>query len=150
MLKYRAKGEFGHEISATLKDKLFPADEVGGFSGSEAYDTLVALEGFYVFIGHVDAHLITLTPTVQATWDKAFMSAVEFGSTQIERMQAWTKQQLRVRGPQTLLVPCIPAANLKKKLEKENIPVSRTADNISDESVEMGQGNRGNGQETKG
>jgi len=53
VFKYRIKAEFGHEISATLKEKLFPPDDVGGFSSSQPYDTLVALEGFYVFLGYI-------------------------------------------------------------------------------------------------
>ncbi|KAK5065342.1 hypothetical protein LTR84_001180 [Exophiala bonariae] len=118
VLKYRAVGDFGHDINDKLKDNLFPADVIGHFSGSESFDTLVVLQGFYTFLSQVEAHLITLSPSAQATWDKAFISAVAFVQTQVERMQAWTKQQLKSRGPQALLVPCQPAADLKKRFEE--------------------------------
>jgi ferredoxin-nitrate reductase len=120
VLKYRAVGNFGHDINAKLKDNLFPADVVGHFSGSESFDTMVALQGFYTFLSQIEAHLITLSPSAQATWDKAFISAVAFLQTQLGRMQAWTKQQLKSRAPQALLVPCQPAADLKKRFEKGN------------------------------
>jgi ferredoxin-nitrate reductase len=132
VLKYRAKGDFGHQVSDDLKDKLFPSTVIGGFSGSESYDTLVALEGFYTFLCQISARLITLSPSANALWDEGFVSAVNFTQTQIERIKAWTKQQLQSRGPQALLVPCIAAAELKKKLEQEDFPVGDAADNISE------------------
>lgn len=120
--KYDAEGEFGYEASNTLKEKLFSPDKIGNLSGSESYDTLVALEGFYTFLGQIDARLLTLNPSAQATWDKGFVSAVEYVQVQVERMRSWTRQQLKSRSSQALLVPCTAAAELRKSLQKDGPP----------------------------
>jgi hypothetical protein len=117
--KYRAAGEFGEELSSRLKEQLFPNEFIGGMSGSPAYDTLIALQSFYLFIGHVQGHLVTLSPASQATWDRGFVEAVDFVTEQLERITSWTKQQMGSRASQTLLVPCKEAARLKNVFKKE-------------------------------
>lgn len=124
--KYRASAEFGHEISSRLKETLFPDRFIGGFSGSPGYDTLMALQCFYLFIGHVQGHLVTLSPAAQATWDRGFIEAVDFVTNQMDRIVAWTKQQMGSRASQTLLVPCREAAKLKNVF-KEELPKKRSA-----------------------
>ncbi|KAK5350817.1 hypothetical protein LTR11_012031, partial [Exophiala xenobiotica] len=74
---------------------------------------------FYLFLGHVEGHIITLVPAAQASWDKEFFEAVSFVNTQIGRMYAWTKQQMGSRGPQALLVPGRAAVELKDKISDE-------------------------------
>jgi hypothetical protein len=74
------------------------------------------LQSFYLFLGHVEGHVITLVPAVQASWDKEFFEAVNFVNPQIGGMFAWTKQQMGSRGPQALLVPGRAAAELKDKI----------------------------------
>jgi hypothetical protein len=78
----------------------------GGISGSAAFDCLIALQNMYLCIGYLEVHLIALTPTPQASWDMNFVEAVSFIKAQTDRVKAWTTQQLAVRVPQALLVPC--------------------------------------------
>lgn len=115
--KYKIDEKLGHELSTALKDRLFP-DEIIDIIGSPSYDVLITLQSFYLFLGHIEAHLFALLPTSQAAWDKEFHQCVEFLSEQLERMKAWTKQQLHTRGPQTLLVPCKQAVGLRKRVEE--------------------------------
>jgi len=116
-VKYRSENEYGRQTSLELKKRLFPEAEVGDISGSNAYDVLIALQSFYMFLGHVESHIIAMSPAAQATWDREFIEAVNFLNTQVGRMYAWTKQQLASRGPQTLLVPCSEAAELKDRIK---------------------------------
>jgi hypothetical protein len=52
-----------------LKNMLFPDSIAGGLSGSPAYDCLVALQGFSLYFGHIEARAIALMPSSQAIWD---------------------------------------------------------------------------------
>ncbi|KAK5532645.1 hypothetical protein LTR23_009455 [Exophiala sp. CCFEE 6169] len=115
-VKCRIEHPYGQQTSLDLKKRLFPDILAGGISGSNAYDILITLQSFYLFLGHVEGHVITLVPAAQASWDKEFFEAVNFVNTQIGRMFAWTKQQMGSRGPQALLVPGRAAAELKDKI----------------------------------
>jgi ferredoxin-nitrate reductase len=88
--------------SRTLCDTLFPERRQGW---NQAYEALVALQGFQMYLGHMRGLVVALAPTTQALWDTAFNKAVVYCQTQIERQQAWVRQQIAVRSPQTLLVP---------------------------------------------
>ncbi len=88
--------------SRTLCDTLFPERRRGW---NQAYEALVALQGLQMYLGHVHGLVVALTPTTQAMWDTAFNEAVVYCQTQTERQQAWVRQQIAVRSPQTLLVP---------------------------------------------
>ncbi|KAK5938539.1 hypothetical protein PMZ80_009510 [Knufia obscura] len=115
--KYEINEQLGHDVSTGLKDRLFP-EAIMDLSGSPAYDVLIVLQSFYLFLGHIEAHLFALQPTSQAAWDKDFNECIKFLTEQNEKMQAWTKQQLHSRGPQTLLVPCKQAVGLRERIEK--------------------------------
>lgn len=115
---YKVDKKFGHELSETLKERLFP-DEIVNITGSPSYDVLIILQGFHLFLGHIEAHLFALLPTAQACWDESFAKAIEFVSEQVERMKQWNKQQLHSRGPQTLIVPCKQAVGLRERTEKK-------------------------------
>ncbi|KAK5309059.1 hypothetical protein LTR70_010639, partial [Exophiala xenobiotica] len=116
--KYNIDERLGHNISTGLKDRLFP-DAIVDFTGSPSYDVLIMLQGFYLFLGYIEAHMFALQPTSQAAWDKDFNGCVEFLTQQLERMKAWTKQQMHSRGPQTLLVPCRQAVGLRERVERK-------------------------------
>jgi predicted molibdopterin-dependent oxidoreductase YjgC len=104
--KYGEKNEYGLGVSTTLRDNLFP--DYKHERAPNTYEVLVGLQALYMYNAHVQSHLIALTPASQALWDSDFMEAVSFCTTQIDRQQAWVKQQIKVRGPQTLLVPTTP------------------------------------------
>lgn len=116
--KYEVDEKLGHELSETLKERLFP-DDIINITGSPSYDVLIILQGFHLFLGHIEAHLFALQPTAQACWDDDFVEAIDFVSQQIERMKQWNKQQLHSRGPQTLIVPCKQAVGLRKRVESK-------------------------------
>lgn len=114
--RYEIDEKLGHELSETLKERLFP-DEIVNITGSPSYDILIILHGFHLFLGHIEAHLFALEPTAQASWDEGFVEAIAFVTDQVERMKQWNKQQLHSRGPQTLLVPCKQAVGLRERTE---------------------------------
>ena len=115
--KYLADERLGHELSTALKERLF-SDDIIKAIGSPAYGILVVLQGFYLYLGHIEGHLFSLMPTSQAAWDKEFSGCIAFLTTQVERMKQWTKQQMQARGPQTLLVPCRQAVGMRERLEE--------------------------------
>ena len=117
--KYHAKAATGQEVVGVLRKHLFADTSMtGGVSGSPAFDTLIALQNMYLCIGYVEAHLVALTPTAQASWDVEFGEAVGFVKEQLDRVKAWTTQQLAVRAPQALLVPCREASALEGRLKE--------------------------------
>ena len=90
-----------------MRDSLFPADKKFG----RPYETLLALQSLYMYLNHIDGYLVTLTPAVQVLWDHDFIDAVGYCVTQVQRRLACVKQQLKVKSPQTLLVPTTPHMN---------------------------------------
>ena len=115
---YGIDEKLGHELSTALKNRLFP-DDIYEAIGSPSYGILVVLQGFYLFLGHIEGHLFSLQPTSQAAWDKDFDEAINFCTVQVDRMKAWTKQQMHSRGPQTLLVPCKQAVGMRERIEEK-------------------------------
>jgi len=101
---YGENKEFGQGVSTALRDALFPKNE----RGAGAYEALVALQGLYMYLSHLESHMTALTPASQALWDKDFSDAVAFSHKQISRQQAWVSLQIKTRSPQTLLVPAAP------------------------------------------
>lgn len=74
-------------------------------NGTSAYEILIAMQSFWMYLSHVESHFTALVPASQALWDKEFIETVVFCMGQLTRMVAWVKQQIKVRSPQTLLVP---------------------------------------------
>ncbi|MCJ1247944.1 hypothetical protein MMC30_005159 [Trapelia coarctata] len=106
--KYTEDTKYGHKISTLMRDSLFPAER----DVDSGYETLLVIQSLFMYLTHIEGHLLALTPASQALWDHGFIEAVAFCSEQVGRMQAWAKEQLKVKSPQTLLVPV-------KPLEKE-------------------------------
>ncbi|CAI4210456.1 unnamed protein product [Parascedosporium putredinis] len=81
--KYGENQQRGRHRAHILRESLFPsADEP-----STPFEVLETLQGLH------------------ALWDGEFESAVGFARQTLDRMQSWTQQQMKVRSPQTLLVP---------------------------------------------
>ncbi|KXJ87864.1 hypothetical protein Micbo1qcDRAFT_124009 [Microdochium bolleyi] len=74
-------------------------------SGHPDYDTLEVLQSLHVFVAHVQGGLTALGPVSGALWDERFAGAVALCDRETRRTQAWIVQQVKVRAPQTLLVP---------------------------------------------
>lgn len=98
--KYGENKQFGENVLKRLADAFFAHD----LNGTSAYEILVAMQGFYMFVSHIESHLTASGPASQAVWDDAFVKGVTFCQNQVVRMQAWVRQQIKVRAPQTLLV----------------------------------------------
>jgi hypothetical protein len=108
---YGENKEFGQGVSTALRDALFPKNE----RGAGAYEALVALQGLYMYLSHLESHMTALTPASQALWDKDFSDAVAFSHKQISRQQAWVSLQIKTRSPQTLLVPAAPLPEISQR-----------------------------------
>lgn len=101
MEKYGENKKYGRRVSEALKNVLFP--ERDARLGS--YETLATLQALKMWYAHIDGHLLALQPTSKASWDKGFIDAVAYCQHQIGRLVAWADEHLKVRSPQTLLVP---------------------------------------------
>lgn len=100
--KYGENQRRGRRRAHILREALFPASEA---SWDGAYGVLEALHGLAVYLGHIQSSVTALLPAVQALWDQEFVAAVENAQACLRRMRAWVMQQIKVRSPQTLLVP---------------------------------------------
>ncbi|KAE8137849.1 hypothetical protein BDV38DRAFT_271133 [Aspergillus pseudotamarii] len=99
--RYHESRQSGRKVAANLRDSLFPDVE----EGSDAYEALVALQALDTFLTYIEGHLTALSPASQALWDVEFVDAVEFAQKGIQRQKAWVTQHIKVKSPQTLLVP---------------------------------------------
>ncbi|KAK4159956.1 nitrate reductase [Cladorrhinum sp. PSN259] len=91
----------GRHRAHILREALFPAENSHG----STYEVLETLQGLSVYLAHIRSSLTALAPVALAMWDEEFSDAVEYAQQCVSRMRAWVKQQIRVRSPQTLLVP---------------------------------------------
>ncbi|KAE8420222.1 hypothetical protein BDV36DRAFT_306935 [Aspergillus pseudocaelatus] len=99
--RYHESRQYGRKVATSLKDSLFPNVE----EGSDAYEAMVALQALDVFLTYIEGHLTALSPASQALWDVEFVDAVKFAQNGIQRQKAWVTQHIKVKSPQTLLVP---------------------------------------------
>lgn len=113
--KYGENKQFGENVSKHLASAFFAHE----LNGTSSYEVLIAMQGLYMFISHIESHFTALGPASQAVWDVEFVKAVTFCQNQVVRMQAWVRQQIKVRSPQTLLVPA-PLLGKKVRGEDEN------------------------------
>jgi ferredoxin-nitrate reductase len=99
--KYGENKPYGEKISTSLRDMLFPAyDRKLG-----SYEVLATLQALKMYYSHVEGHLLALFPTSKALWDKEFTDSVEYCQKQLSRLIAWADNHLKVKAPQSLLVP---------------------------------------------
>lgn len=99
--RYHESEQYGRNVCQGLQGAIFPAPE----SHSDPYEALSALQSLQLFVTYIEGHLTALSPVSQALWDSEFIEAVGFCLSQISRQKAWLDQQIKVRSPQTLLVP---------------------------------------------
>jgi ferredoxin-nitrate reductase len=99
--KYGENKKFGEDVLIRLRDSIF-AHQLNGIS---SYEVLVAMQGLYMYNSHLESHFLALTPASEAMWDGEFIAAVTDCQKEVGRMQSWVNAQIKVRSPQTLLVP---------------------------------------------
>lgn len=91
----------GRHRAHVLREALFPPED----ARESAYEVLETLQGLAVYLAHIESSVGALGPVSQAMWDAEFVDAVGHAKKCLGRMQAWVGQQIKVRSPQTLLVP---------------------------------------------
>ncbi|KAL4931465.1 molybdopterin oxidoreductase family protein [Aspergillus undulatus] len=106
--RYHESRKYGRRVCERLRKALFPMET----NSNNAYEALIVLQALQMFLGYIEGHLTALTPASQALWDKEFVDAVLFATTNIQRQKAWTGQHIKVKSPQTLLVPQSPPNEL--------------------------------------
>ncbi|RYP47391.1 hypothetical protein DL768_006559 [Monosporascus sp. mg162] len=102
--KYGEDATEGLHRAEVLKESLFPRED----SRHTEYEGLDALQGLEMYLGCIASCLNALQPVSQAVWDEEFSAVVSDNMRDLRRMQAWVSKQIKVRAPQTLLVPALP------------------------------------------
>lgn len=109
MERYHESHKYGRPAARHLQETIF-ADWTESKDPLEALNALVHLR---MYLSYIEGHLIALGPASQAAWDKPLYDAVMFALGELERQQAWIAQHIKVKSPQTLLVPTMPRADLQ-------------------------------------
>lgn len=91
----------GDRRAHVLRRAVFPGED----EPRSAYEVLETLQGLSVYLAHVRVGITALMPAAQAMWDGEFVGAVERAMGGLGRMESWVSHQVKVRSPQTLLVP---------------------------------------------
>lgn len=99
--RYRESRQYGRLVATRLRDAAFPSVE----EASNPFQALAALQSLHLFLSYIEGHLMALSTASQALWDNDFVEAVSFSQVTIQRQQAWANKYIKVKGPQTLLVP---------------------------------------------
>jgi hypothetical protein len=107
--RYHESRRYGRKVCERLRRSLFPMEED---VSNDAYEALIALQSLEMFLTYIEGHLTALTPASQALWDTEFVNAVTFAQTSVGRQKAWVTQHIKVKSPQTLLVPQKPLSQL--------------------------------------
>ncbi|KAJ5982023.1 hypothetical protein N7451_012123 [Penicillium sp. IBT 35674x] len=100
--RYHESRLYGRKVCKRLRRTLFPMKED---ESNDAYEALIALQSLEMFFSYIEGHLTALSPASQALWDTEFVDAVTFAQTSVGRQKAWANQHIKVKSPQTLLVP---------------------------------------------
>jgi hypothetical protein len=99
--RYHESQQYGRRVAERLRDSIFPA--IG--ESNDPYEALAALQSLDLFLTYIEGHLTALSPVSQALWDCDFIDAVNFAQKGIQRQKGWVSQHIKVKSPQTLLVP---------------------------------------------
>ncbi|KAM0351810.1 hypothetical protein ACHAPU_002322 [Fusarium lateritium] len=102
--KFGEKKDLGQHAAHALRNALFPKNKASNLPSQ--LQVLEALRSLQVYLVHLRVGLEALNPVSQAMWDGEFFEAVMYAISQVKRMQDWVTQQIKVRAPQALLVPC--------------------------------------------
>ena len=100
--RYGENKQRGDHRAHVLRRALFPRPED---APRDAYEVLETLQGLMVYLAHIRVSVTALLPAAQALWDQDFVEAVNITQKCLGRMESWVNQQVKVRSPQTLLVP---------------------------------------------
>lgn len=92
---------WGQHQAHVLREALFPARD----APHTPFTVLETLQALHIYVARIQGGLYALEPASQALWDSEFQAAVADAQTTLRRTQAWIVQQIKVRSPQTLLVP---------------------------------------------
>jgi len=105
--KYGENKQRGDHRAHLLRRTLFPSaqEEEDSPLKRSAYEVLETLQGLRIYLAHVRVSLAALIPAAQALWDREFVEAVQTADKCLSRMESWVDHQVKVRSPQTLLVP---------------------------------------------
>lgn len=106
--RYHESQQYGRRVAEHLRDSIFPA--IG--ESKDPYEALAALQSLDLFLTYIEGHLTALSPESQALWDCDFIEAVKFAQKGIQRQKGWVSQHIKVKSPQTLLVPSAAAEEL--------------------------------------
>lgn len=106
--RYHESQQYGRRVAEHLRDSIFPA--IG--ESKDPYEALAALQSLDLFLTYIEGHLTALSPASQALWDCDFIEAVKFAQKGIQRQKGWVSQHIKVKSPQTLLVPSAAAEEL--------------------------------------
>lgn len=108
--RYHESQQYGRSVAQRLRDAIFPREIRHG----DPYEALAALQSLQLFLTYIEDHLVALLPASQAIWDTEFVEAVTFAQGGIGRQKAWAAQHIKVKSPQTLLVPMAMPEDLKQ------------------------------------
>jgi hypothetical protein len=105
--RYHESRMYGRRVCERLRASLFPMEDTG-----DPYCALITLQSLGMFLGYIEGHLLALSPSSQALWDREFVDVVDFAQTNVQRQKAWVNQHIKVKSPQTLLVPQNPPSDM--------------------------------------
>ena len=109
--RYHESRQYGRMVAGNLRDAAFPS--VG--EANDSYEALVALQSLDLFLTYIDGHLTALSPASQALWDNEFVDAVDFAQANVQRQKTWANKHIKVKSPQTLLVPQVAPEELRSR-----------------------------------
>jgi ferredoxin-nitrate reductase len=106
--RYHGSHQYGRTVAQYLQKAVFPAVE----ETNDPYEALAALQSLDLFLTYIEGHLTALSPASQALWDSEFVNVISSAQGSIQRQKAWVNQHIKVKSPQTLLVPTVAAEDL--------------------------------------
>ncbi|KAL4756825.1 molybdopterin oxidoreductase family protein [Aspergillus foveolatus] len=115
--RYHESRIYGRGVCERLRKALFPMED----DKDNSYETLIVLQSLEMFLTYIDGHLTALSPASQALWDQEFVDAVSFATQHIQRQKAWVTTHIKVKSPQTLLVPQRPPIAVDADRDEEAV-----------------------------
>jgi hypothetical protein len=125
---------YGRRVAIQLRDMLFPKRK----ARSRTYETLATLQALLMFYAHLESHFLALGQASRASWDREFIDVVEYCEEQVGRLKAWATEHLKVKAPQSLLVPDkgFGGAEIIKEKEGSGLGQGEVGDGEDDGAIE--------------
>lgn len=101
--RYHEDKDWGQRRAHILADALFPQDD----ELPSSYEALETLQGLHTYLSYIRGSLTGMTPASQALWDRECVHCIEACMVDLKRMEAWVLNQMKVKAPQSLLVPVL-------------------------------------------